>query len=89
MIALAEWFQFNNPIIDQHQGRLKKDGRVYKDAHQPFRLQNQYYDDETGLHYNLMRYYEPEAGRFVNQDPIGLFGGENLYQFTPNVQDWV
>ena len=70
-------------------GRLKKDGRVYKDAHQPFRLQNQYYDEETGLHYNLMRYYEPEAGRFVNQDPIGLLGGENLYWFAPNAAMWL
>ena len=70
-------------------GRLKKDGRVYKDAHQPFRLQNQYYDEETGLHYNLMRYYEPEAGRFVNQDPIGLWGGDNLYQFAPNTLMWI
>ena len=35
--------------------RLKKDERVYKDEHQPFRLQNQYFDEETGLHYNLMR----------------------------------
>ena len=35
-----------------------------------------------------MRYYEPEAGRFVNQDPIGLLGGENLYRFAPNVQMW-
>ena len=69
-------------------GRLKKDERVYRNAHQPFRLQNQYYDEETGLHYNLMRYYEPEAGRFVNQDPIGLVGGDNLYQFAPNVQIW-
>ena len=69
-------------------GRLKKDERVYKNAHQPFRLQNQYFDEETGLHYNLMRYYEPEAGRFVNQDPIGLWGGDNLYQFAPNVQGW-
>ena len=60
-----------------------------QNAHQPFRLQNQYYDEETGLHYNLFRYYEPEAGRFVNQDPIGLLGGENLYWFAPNVQDWV
>ena len=71
------------------QGRLKKDERVYRNAHQPFRLQNQYFDQETGLHYNLMRYYEPEAGRFVNQDPIKLIGGDNLYQFAPNVQDWV
>ena len=70
-------------------GRLKKDERVYQNAHQPFRLQNQYFDEETGLHYNLMRYYEPEAGRFVNQDPIRLLGGDNLYQFAPNVQDWV
>ena len=70
-------------------GRLKKDERVYRNAHQPFRLQNQYYDEETGLHYNLMRYYEPEAGRFVNQDPIGLLGGINLYQFSPNVQTWI
>ena len=69
-------------------GRLKKDGRIYQNAHQPFRLQNQYFDEETGLHYNLMRYYEPEAGRFVNQDPIGLLGGENLYRFAPNVQMW-
>lgn len=36
-----------------------------------------------------MQYYEPEAGRFVNQDPIKLIGGDNLYQFVPNVQDWV
>ena len=44
--------------------------------------------EETGLHYNLMRYYEPEAGRFVNQDPIGLLGGEHLYQFADNALVW-
>ena len=70
-------------------GRLKKDERVYKNAHQPFRLQNQYFDEETGLHYNLKRYYEPEAGRFVNQDPIGLLGGDNLYWFAPNTSKWL
>ena len=36
-----------------------------------------------------MRYYEPEAGRFVNQDPIGLLGGDNLYAFAPSTQAWV
>jgi RHS repeat-associated core domain protein len=36
-----------------------------------------------------MRYYEPDTGRFVNQDPIGLLGGDNLYQFAPNVQGWI
>ncbi|TGY49463.1 RHS repeat protein [Rodentibacter caecimuris] len=58
-------------------------------GHQPFRLQNQYVDQETGLHYNFQRYYEPITGRFISQDPIGLAGGNNLYRFAPNVQAWV
>ena len=57
-----------------------------KDAHQPFRLQNQYVDEETGLHYNFFRYYDPHIGRFTQQDPIGLAGGENVYQFAANTQ---
>lgn len=48
--------------------------------------ENQYFDEETGLHNNLMRYYDSEAGRFVNQDSIGLLGGDNLYQFASNAQ---
>ncbi|MDU5003444.1 MAG: RHS repeat-associated core domain-containing protein [Veillonella sp.] len=52
------------------------------------RLQNQYAYRETGLHYNFFRYYEPDAGPFVNQDPIGLLGGSNLYRFAPNAQGW-
>ena len=69
--------------------RLKEETKVMDSAYQPFRLQNQNTDRETGLHYNFFRYYEPDAGRFVNQDPIGLFGGDNLYQFAPNIQAWV
>ena len=68
-------------------GRLKEETRVTDSTYQPFRLQNQYADLETGLHYNFFRYYEPDAGRFVNQDPIGLMGGENFYQFAPNIQN--
>ena len=70
-------------------GRLKEETKVTDSAYQPFRLQNQYADRETGLHYNFFRYYEPDAGRFVNQDPIGLFGGENLYSFALNTQVWI
>lgn len=51
-------------------------------ACQPFRLQNQYADHETGLHYNFFRYYEPDAVWSVNQDPIGIEGNENLYLFA-------
>ncbi|EAU3347228.1 hypothetical protein D8P29_24480, partial [Salmonella enterica] len=57
--------------------------------HQPLRLPGQYFDDETGLHYNLFRYYAPECGRFVSQDPIGLAGGLNLYQYAPNPLTWI
>ena len=70
-------------------GRLKEETKVTDSAYQPFRLQNQYADHETGLHYNFFRYYEPDAGRFVSQDPIGLWGGENLYQFAANIQTWI
>ena len=70
-------------------GRLKEETQVTDTAYQPFRLQNQYADRETGLHYNFFRYYEPDAGRFVNQDPIGLWGGDNLYSFALNTQVWI
>ncbi len=70
-------------------GRLKEETRLTNSAYQPFRLQNQYADRETGLHYNFFRYYEPDAGRFVNQDPIGLGGGENFYQFSKNIQNMI
>ncbi|WP_240326576.1 RHS repeat-associated core domain-containing protein, partial [Pseudomonas syringae] len=53
------------------------------------RFQGQYFDVETGLHYNTFRYYDPEIGRFITQDPIGLSGGDNLYQYAPNPNGWV
>lgn len=56
---------------------------------QPFRFQGQYFDEESGLHYNRFRYYDPSSGRFVSQDPIGLLGGFNLYGYAPNPVDWI
>ncbi|NES11940.1 RHS repeat-associated core domain-containing protein, partial [Pseudomonas laurentiana] len=41
----------------------------------PLRFQGQYYDHETGLHYNRYRYYDPLTGRFISKDPIGYAGG--------------
>ncbi|ELV2845766.1 RHS domain-containing protein [Enterobacter cloacae] len=59
-------------------------------AHQPLRYAGQYADGETGLHYNLFRYYDPQVGRFIVQDPIGLAGGNlNLYHYAPNPLVWI
>ncbi|EOS94852.1 RHS family protein, partial [Erwinia tracheiphila PSU-1] len=44
---------------------------------QNLRFQGQYLDSETGLHYNLFRYYDPTCGRYTQPDPIGLAGGLN------------
>ena len=56
---------------------------------QNLRFQGQYFDRDTGLHYNTFRYYAPDTGRFTQQDPIGLAGGLNLYQYAPNPVGWV
>ncbi|MCK0549862.1 RHS domain-containing protein [Pseudomonas syringae pv. aptata] len=62
---------------------------VVNEVEQNLRFQGQYFDVETGLHYNTFRYYDPEIGRFITQDPIGLSGGDNLYQYAPNPNGWV
>jgi RHS repeat-associated protein len=74
-LALEEW------SVDQ--------GNSAQCRVQNLRFQGQYYDAETGLHYNTFRYYDPDAGRFISQDPIGLRGGLNLYQYAPDPVAWV
>ncbi|MBA1188051.1 type IV secretion protein Rhs [Pseudomonas entomophila] len=56
---------------------------------QNFRFQGQYFDCETELHCNVFRYYDPCAGRFITQDPIGLEGDYNLYVYAPNPLTWI
>ncbi|VAW78256.1 Rhs family protein, partial [hydrothermal vent metagenome] len=60
------------------------------------RFPGQYYDQETGLHYNYFRYYDPSTGRYITSDPLGVlglidvFGSDllpqdiNLYNYTGN-----
>ena len=56
---------------------------------QNLRFQGQYLDRDTGLHYNTFRYYDPDIGRFISPDPIGLEGGINLGSYSPNPVSWI
>ncbi|NVK65942.1 MAG: RHS domain-containing protein, partial [Flavobacteriales bacterium] len=56
----------------------------------PFLYQGQYFDEETELAYNRYRYYSPETGLYVSQDPIGLDGNNpNIYAYTRDSNIWV
>lgn len=55
----------------------------------PVRFPGQWYDEESGLHYNRNRYYDPKAGRYISPDPIGLLAGPNVYRYATNPVSWI
>jgi RHS repeat-associated protein len=56
----------------------------------PFRYQGQYEDVETNLYYNRFRYYSPEEGGYISQDPIGLKSGElGFYNYVCDPNNWL
>jgi RHS repeat-associated protein len=58
-------------------------------AYTPLRLPGQYYDPESGLHYNLFRYYDPETARYACQDPLGIAPGPNPWAYVSNPYSWI
>ena len=83
-----EWAYANidgSPIFTQDQGQMPDP----QAREQNLRFQGQYLDRDTGLHYNTFRYYDPDIGRFISPDPIGLNGGINLSSYAPNPVSWI
>ncbi|WP_441292362.1 RHS repeat-associated core domain-containing protein [Sorangium sp. KYC3313] len=54
-----------------------------------WRWPGQYEDAETGLYYNRFRYYDPETGRYISQDPAGLDGGLAQYAYVHDPLIWI
>ena len=55
----------------------------------PFKYQGLYEDAKTGLYYNRFRYYDPNAGSYISQDPIKLLGGLSLYSYVENTNIFI
>ncbi|MCI3241208.1 RHS repeat-associated core domain-containing protein [Streptomyces spinosisporus] len=55
----------------------------------PLRFPGQYYDPETGLHYNYFRHYDPATGRYFSTDPLGLEPALNPVTYVQNPHIWV
>jgi RHS repeat-associated protein len=54
-----------------------------------WRWPGQYEDEETGLFYNRFRYYSPESGGYISQDPIALLGGLRAYGYVLDPLTWL
>jgi len=96
----GEWFHYVNDPIGTPERLVGVDGKVACELRRDawgrteaapggktgtaIRFQGQYEDEETGLCYNRFRYYDPEAGRFISSDPIGLWGGLDPFQYSLN-----
>jgi len=78
------WEREQDLYGNSRQGFAKENFRC------PFKYQGQYYDPEIELCYNRFRYYHPETGRYISQDPIGLLSGEpNFFAYVSDTNAWL
>ncbi|MDR6412606.1 RHS repeat-associated core domain-containing protein [Paraburkholderia terricola] len=76
-------------VWDAHYSPTGGVGRIERRRiEQPIRLQGQYFDEESDLHYNRHRYFDARSGQFISADPIRLAGGANIYRYAPNAVTW-
>lgn len=68
---------------------VRSEEQASRPLEQNLRFQGQYLDRDTGLHYNTFRFYDPDIGRFISPDPIGLAGGFNLHGYAVNPIRWI
>ncbi|MDF9871472.1 RHS repeat-associated protein [Streptomyces pratensis] len=58
-------------------------------AYTPLRFPGQYFDPESGLHYNRHRHYDPDSGRYLSPDPLGLVPAPNAVTYVDNPTRWI
>jgi RHS repeat-associated protein len=95
----TSYYWYQNDHLGTPQKILTTDGRVIwaaiydsygkavlqvSEIENNLRFPGQYYDQETGLHYNYQRYYDPKTGRYLTPDPIGLGADINLFVYAAN-----
>jgi RHS repeat-associated protein len=83
-IWAADYAPFGKRVEGGASGIVKTAAPDVHGIRLDLRLPGQWKDEESGLHYNDQRYYDPQAGRYLSPDPLGLGGGLNPYAYVNN-----